>query len=254
MKLMKYRSLLVAILIVPLMAFECHDYCDSWKSHIDRGGADGLYAQEVKNRCVMRAVRSLDAVRYFYMNSGWPFRTGDYTFDANGEKFGPVKCVASPDDTTFTFMDCIIRHISGSPETWQVDFSGCVGTEGFHYDFSMDAEHTEEVIPDDPAEPDGSGSEFYDRVWINEGVCNLWKVNFSGKKTEDSDYQMEFRSDGQALAGWVYADDRYGRLQTRIAMDGAVDITFFKGESILDRYRFVYSPNNTDAPGEDDLY
>lgn len=240
----KYRSLFIVIAVLPLMAFQC----DDWDHHIKKGEEDAIYAQEVKNRCVMRAVKSIDMVRYLYRTVDGPFRTGDYVISLGGKDYGPVHCTATESDTVWTVNRCDVRHLSGTPEKWGVKFAGAAGKHGESwYEISLDASPVEER-PQLPAD--------YDCRWEDGELFNTWNVSFSGKKTEDSPYSMEFHSSGPVIAGWVHEIVSYGisyRTGIRITMGGSMDVAFFKDGRRIDGFVYEYVLGVVDDPSDYDL-
>lgn len=239
----KYGSLLSVIVVLPLMAF----YCEDWDHHIKKGEEDAIYAQEVKNRCVMRAVRSLDMVKYLYGTVSGPFRTGDYVINIGDRDYGPIHCVATETDTVWTVNRCDVRHLSEDPERWEVGFSGEVGSRGESlYEISLEASPVEErpQLPED-----------CDYTWEDGELYNTWKVEFSGKKTEESPYSMEFSSAGPITSGWVRENVSYGisyRTGVRITLSGPMDVTFFKDSRRIDGFRYVYALGVVDTPSDYD--
>ena len=244
--IMKFRSLFSAVVLLPLMAFQCRDYRDTWNHYAPYGMEDVLYAQEVKNRCVMRAVRALDAVKYLGDTEKIPFNEGEYVIRCAGYEYNKAECIITGADTLWRINGCDVRHAKDGSGRWHVDFSGEIGCydDAGYYEFSADAALLDEY----PELPEDSSAE-----WMNDDMSHIWKVTFSGKKTEDSPYYMEFGSNGSVTACWLRCYD-YDRCSRRLSLTGYADIAFFNAGRKLDSFRFEYVTGKTDVPADCDFY
>ena len=216
-------KVLMALAVLPLMAFECCDDFDTWSGRCQQGSEFTLYPQDVLDEVIGESLMSLNFVQSVIDSHDGNPSLGMHTVK---DKTGWVYQVENRIEKSDTIWSDARRRMrirrSQSGNKWIVTRKDDYGYNDQKYSFELKAERCDKDV-------DGA-------------LKYPWLVTVEGSRTENSDYSMTYSVPAQMKVRW-------GNMLTfsseDIMPEGKLLISFYKEGKKIDWINADYAADGT---------
>lgn len=216
-------KVLMALAVLPLMAFECCDDFDTWSGRCQRGSEFTLYPQDVLDEVIGESLMSLNFVQSVIdSHDGNPSLGMHSVKDKTGWVY-QVENRIEKSDTIWSDARRRMRIRRSQPgNKWIVTRKDDYGYNDQKYSFELKAERCDKDV-------DGA-------------LKYPWLVTVEGSRSEDSDYSMTYSVPAQMKVRW-------GNMLTfsseDIMPEGKLLISFYKEGKKTDWITACYGTDRT---------
>lgn len=176
-------KVLMALAVLPLMAFECCDDFDTWSGRCQQGSEFTLYPQDVLDEVIGESLMSLNFVQSVIDSHEGNPSLGMHSVK---DKTGWVYLVENRIEKSDTIWSDSRRRFemrrSHPDNKWIVTRKDDYGYNDQKYSFELKAERCDKDVADDVKYP--------------------WLVTVEGSRSEDSDYSMTYSVPAQMKVRW----------------------------------------------------
>ena len=154
-----------------LATFSCTK--ESWGGY--NPDAEFIFVEKVADVCILRPVALISYLDTLYSDTSLTFKDGssfilNYN---NGDRIGPLTMTLSADkDTVWTYCDESFT-VARNDGRWAVRRNEKHLNTVFTFDYSMEAEPVDDNL---------------------DGIRDGWKIRLEGRRLEDGDYYMTYRT------------------------------------------------------------
>lgn len=216
-------KVLMALAVLPLMAFECCDDFDTWSGRCQQGSEFTLYPQDVLDEVIGESLMSLNFVQSVIDSHDGNPSLGMHTVK---DKTGWVYQVENRIEKSDTIWSDARRRMrirrSQSGNKWIVTRKDDYGYNDQKYSFELKAERCDKDV-------DGA-------------LKYPWLVTVEGSRSEDSDYSMTYSVPAQMKVRW-------GNMLTfsseDIMPEGKLLVSFYKEGKKTDWITACYGTDGT---------
>lgn len=216
-------KVLMALAVLPLMAFECCDDFDTWSGRCQQGSEFTLYPQDVLDEVIGESLMSLNFVQSVIDSHDGNPSLGMHTVK---DKTGWVYQVENRIEKSDTIWSDARRRMrirrSQSGNKWIVTRKDDYGYNDQKYSFELKAERCDKDV-------DGA-------------LKYPWLVTVEGSRSEDSDYSMTYSVPAQMKVRW-------GNMLTfsseDIMPEGKLLVSFYKEGKKTDWITACYGTDRT---------
>ena len=216
-------KVLMALAVLPLMAFECCDDFDTWSGRCQQGSEFTLYPQDVLDEVIGESLMSLNFVQSVIdSHDGNPSLGMHSVKDKTGWVY-QVENRIEKSDTIWSDARRRMRIRRSQPgNKWIVTRKDDYGYNDQKYSFELKAERCDKDV-------DGA-------------LKYPWLVTVEGSRSEDSDYSMTYSVPAQMKVRW-------GNMLTfsseDIMPEGKLLISFYKEGKKIDWINADYAADGT---------
>lgn len=216
-------KVLMALAVLPLMAFECRDDFDTWSGRCQQGSEFTLYPQDVLDEVIGESLMSLNFVQSVIdSHDGNPSLGMHSVKDKTGWVY-QVENRIEKSDTIWSDARRRMRIRRSQPgNKWIVTRKDDYGYNDQKYSFELKAERCDKDV-------DGA-------------LKYPWLVTVEGSRSEDSDYSMTYSVPAQMKVRW-------GNMLTfsseDIMPEGKLLVSFYKEGKKTDWITVCYGADGT---------
>lgn len=216
-------KVLMALAVLPLLAFECCDDTDTWQFRCQRGSEFTLYPQDVLEEVIGESLMSLNFVqRVIDSHNGNPSLGIHSVKDMTGWEYLVENRIEKSDTVWFDARRRMRMRRSQPGNKWIVTRKDDYGYNDQLYSFELKAERCDKDV-------DGA-------------LKYPWLVTVEGSRTENSDYSMTYSVPAQMKVRW-------GNMLTfsseDIMPEGKLLISFYKEGKKIDWINADYAADGT---------
>ena len=213
------KKYLILIPVVMLATFSCTK--ESWGGY--NPDAEFIFVEKVADVCILRPVALISYLDTLYSDTSLTFKDGssfilNYN---NGDRIGPLTMTLSADkDTVWTYCDESFT-VARNDGRWAVRRNEKHLNTVFTFDYSMEAEPVDDNL---------------------DGIRDGWKIRLEGRRLEDGDYYMTYRTMDDYL---VFPTP--GAHYSEAVMDGNLRIEFWRKDEYKDYIQTTYSKSGSQS-------
>lgn len=213
------KKYLILIPVVMLATFSCTK--ESWGGY--NPDAEFIFVEKVADVCILRPVALIGYLDTLYSDTSLTFKDGssfilNYN---NGDRIGPLTMTLSADnDTVWTYCDESFT-VARNDGRWAVRRNEKHLNTEFTFDYSMEAEPVDDNL---------------------DGIRDGWKIRLEGRRLEDGDYYMTYRTMDDYL---VFPTP--GAHYSEAVMDGNLRIEFWRKDEYKDYIQATYSKSGSQS-------
>ena len=202
-----------------LATFSCTK--ESWGGY--NPDAEFIFVEKVADVCILRPVALISYLDTLYSDTSLTFKDGssfilNYN---NGDRIGPLTMTLSADkDTVWTYCDESFT-VARNDGRWAVRRNEKHLNTVFTFDYSMEAEPVDDNL---------------------DGIRDGWKIRLEGRRLEDGDYYMTYRTMDDYL---VFPTP--GAHYSEAVMDGNLRIEFWCKDEYKDYIQATYSKSGSQS-------
>ena len=202
-----------------LATFSCTK--ESWGGY--NPDAEFIFVEKVADVCILRPVALIGYLDTLYSDTSLTFKDGssfilNYN---NGDRIGPLTMTLSADkDTVWTYCDESFT-VARNDGRWAVRRNEKHLNTEFTFDNSMEAEPVDDNL---------------------DGIRDGWKIRLEGRRLEDGDYYMTYRTMDDYL---VFPTP--GAHYSEAVMDGNLRIEFWCKDEYKDYIQATYSKSGSQS-------
>lgn len=216
-------KVLMALAVLPLMAFECCDDFDTWSGRCQQGSEFTLYPQDVLDEVIGESLMSLNFVQSIIDSHDGNPSLGMHTVKDKTGWVYQVENRIEKSDTIWSDARRRMRIRRSQPgNKWIVTRKDDYGYNDQKYSFELKAERCDKDV-------DGA-------------LKYPWLVTVEGSRTENSDYSMTYSVPAQMKVRW-------GNMLTfsseDIMPEGKLLISFYKEGKKIDWITACYGTDGT---------
>jgi len=216
-------KVLMALAVLPLMAFECCDDFDTWSGRCQQGSEFTLYPQDVLDEVIGESLMSLNFVQSVIDSHDGNPSLGMHTVKDKTGWVYQVENRIEKSDTIWSDARRRMRIRRSQPgNKWIVTRKDDYGYNDQKYSFELKAERCDKDV-------DGA-------------LKYPWLVTVEGSRTENSDYSMTYSVPAQMKVRW-------GNMLTfsseDIMPEGKLLISFYKEGKKIDWINADYEADGT---------
>ena len=216
-------KVLMALAVLPLMAFECCDDFDTWSGRCQQGSEFTLYPQDVLDEVIGESLMSLNFVQSVIDSHDGNPSLGMHTVKDKTGWVYQVENRIEKSDTIWSDARRRMRIRRSQPgNKWIVTRKDDYGYNDQKYSFELKAERCDKDV-------DGA-------------LKYPWLVTVEGSRTENSDYSMTYSVPAQMKVRW-------GNMLTfsseDIMPEGKLLISFYKEGKKIDWINADYGADGT---------
>ena len=216
-------KVLMALAVLPLMAFECCDDFDTWSGRCQQGSEFTLYPQDVLDEVIGESLMSLNFVQSVIDSHDGNPSLGMHTVkDKTGWVYQVENRIEKSDTIWFDARRRMRIRRSQPGNKWIVTRKDDYGYNDQKYSFELKAERCDKDV-------DGA-------------LKYPWLVTVEGSRSEDSDYSMTYSVPAQMKVRW-------GNMLTfsseDIMPEGKLLISFYKEGKKTDWITACYGTDGT---------
>jgi len=216
-------KVLMALAVLPLMAFECCDDFDTWSGRCQQGSEFTLYPQDVLDEVIGESLMSLNFVQSVIDSHDGNPSLGMHTVKDKTGWVYQVENRIEKSDTIWSDARRRMRIRRSQPgNKWIVTRKDDYGYNDQKYSFELKAERCDKDV-------DGA-------------LKYPWLVTVEGSRTENSDYSMTYSVPAQMKVRW-------GNMLTfsseDIMPEGKLLISFYKEGKKIDWINACYGADGT---------
>lgn len=216
-------KVLMALAVLPLLAFECCEDQDTWQFRCQRGSEFTLYPQDVLEEVIGESLMSLNFVqRVIDSHNGNPSLGIHSVKDMTGWEYLVENRIEKSDTIWFDARRRMRMRRSQPGNKWIVTRKDDYGYNDQLYSFELKAERCDKDV---------------------DGAFKYpWLVTVEGSRTENSDYSMTYSVPAQMKVRW-------GNMLTfsseDIMPEGKLLISFYKEGKKIDWINADYAADGT---------
>ena len=213
------KKYLILIPVVMLATFSCTK--ESWGGY--NPDAEFIFVEKVADVCILRPVALISYLDTLYSDTSLTFKDGssfilNYN---NGDRIGPLTMTLSADkDTVWTYCDESFT-VARNDGRWAVRRNEKHLNTVFTFDYSMEAEPVDDNL---------------------DGIRDGWKIRLEGRRLEDGDYYMTYRTMDDYL---VFPTP--GAHYSEAVMDGNLRIEFWRKDEYKDYILATYTRSGSQS-------
>lgn len=216
-------KVLMALAVLPLMAFECCDDFDTWSGRCQQGSEFTLYPQDVLDEVIGESLMSLNFVQSVIDSHDGNPSLGMHTVKDKTGWVYQVENRIEKSDTIWSDARRRMRIRRSQPgNKWIVTRKDDYGYNDQKYSFELNAERCDKDV-------DGA-------------LKYPWLVTVEGSRSEDSDYSMTYSVPAQMKVRW-------GNMLTfsseDIMPEGKLLVSFYKEGKKTDWITACYGTDRT---------
>lgn len=216
-------KVLMALAVLPLMAFECCDDFDTWSGRCQQGSEFTLYPQDVLDEVIGESLMSLNFVQSVIDSHDGNPSLGMHTVKDKTGWVYQVENRIEKSDTIWSDARRRMRIRRSQPgNKWIVTRNDDYGYNDQKYSFELKAERCDKDV-------DGA-------------LKYPWLVTVEGSRSEDSDYSMTYSVPAQMKVRW-------GNMLTfsseDIMPEGKLLVSFYKEGKKTDWITACYGTDGT---------
>mgnify|MGYP004460271585 FL=1 len=216
-------KVLMALAVLPLMAFECCDDFDTWSGRCQQGSEFTLYPQDVLDEVIGESLMSLNFVQSVIDSHDGNPSLGMHTVKDKTGWVYQVENRIEKSDTIWSDARRRMRIRRSQPgNKWIVTRKDDYGYNDQKYSFELKAERCDKDV-------DGA-------------LKYPWLVTVEGSRSEDSDYSMTYSVSAQMKVRW-------GNMLTfsseDIMPEGKLLVSFYKEGKKTDWITACYGTDGT---------
>ena len=216
-------KVLMALAVLPLMAFECCDDFDTWSGRCQQGSEFTLYPQDVLDEVIGESLMSLNFVQSVIDSHDGNPSLGMHTVKDKTGWVYQVENRIEKSDTIWSDARRRMRIRRSQPgNKWIVTRKDDYGYNDQKYSFELKAERCDKDVDDALKYP--------------------WLVTVEGSRTENSDYSMTYSVPAQMKVRW-------GNMLTfsseDIMPEGKLLVSFYKEGKKTDWITACYGTDRT---------
>lgn len=216
-------KVLMALAVLPLMAFECCDDFDTWSGRCQQGSEFTLYPQDVLDEVIGESLMSLNFVQSVIDSHDGNPSLGMHTVKDKTGWVYQVENRIEKSDTIWSDARRRMRIRRSQPgNKWIVTRKDDYGYNDQKYSFELEAERCDKDV-------DGA-------------LKYPWLVTVEGSRSEDSDYSMTYSVPAQMKVRW-------GNMLTfsseDIMPEGKLLVSFYKEGKKTDWITACYGTDRT---------
>ena len=216
-------KVLMALAVLPLMAFECCDDFDTWSGRCQQGSEFTLYPQDVLDEVIGESLMSLNFVQSVIDSHDGNPSLGMHTVKDKTGWVYQVENRIEKSDTIWSDARRRMRIRRSQPgNKWIVTRKDDYGYNDQKYSFELKAERCDKDV-------DGA-------------LKYPWLVTVEGSRSEDSDYSMTYSVPAQMKVRW-------GNMLTfsseDIMPEGKLLVSFYKDGKKTDWITACYGTDRT---------
>lgn len=216
-------KVLMALAVLPLLAFECCEDQDTWQFRCQRGSEFTLYPQDVLDEVIGESLMSLNFVQSVIdSHNGNPSLGIHSVKDRTGWEYLVENRIEKSDTVWFDARRRMRMRRSQPGNKWIVTRKDDYGYNDQLYSFELKAERCDKDV-------DGA-------------LKYPWLVTVEGSRTENSDYSMTYSVPAQMKVRW-------GNMLTfsseDIMPEGKLLISFYKEGKKIDWINADYAADGT---------
>jgi len=216
-------KVLMALAVLPLLAFECCEDADTWQFRCPRGSEFTLYPQDVLDEVIGESLMSLNFVqRVIDSHNGSPSLGIHSVKDRTGWEYLVENRIEKSDTIWFDARRRMRMRRSQPGNKWIVTRKDDYGYNDQLYSFELKAERCDKDV-------DGA-------------LKYPWLVTVEGSRTENSDYSMTYSVPAPMKVRW-------GNMLTfnseDIMPEGKLLISFYKEGRKIDWINADYAADGT---------
>lgn len=216
-------KVLMALAVLPLLAFECCDDTDTWQFRCQRGSEFTLYPQDVLDEVIGESLMSLNFVQSVIdSHNGSPSLGIHSVKDRTGWEYLVENRIEKSDTIWFDARRRMRMRRSQPGNKWIVTRTDDYAYNDQLYSFELKAERCDKDV---------------------EGALKYpWLVTVEGSRTENSDYSMTYSVPAQMKVRW---GDMLNFSSEDIMPEGKLLISFYKEGKKIDWINADYAADGT---------
>ena len=216
-------KVLMALAVLPLLAFECCDDTDTWQFRCQRGSEFTLYPQDVLEEVIGESLMSLNFVQNVIdSHNGSPSLGIHSVKDRTGWEYLVENRIEKSDTVWFDARRRMRMRRSQPGNKWIVTRQDDYAYNDQLYSFELKAERCDKDV---------------------EGALKYpWLVTVEGSRTENSDYSMTYSVPAQMKVRW---GSMLSFSSEDIMPEGKLLISFYKEGKKIDWINADYAADGT---------